>query len=306
MASAAAIVRPTIQWEEPACLQCGSPRRRTVLEAPDPQGDQLWFAIVRCDDCGLQFTSPRPDAASIGHFYPADYGPHRLRIHREGRAATPRRGRGCPERRALPVITGTRLLDVGCGSGEFLERMRHQGWNVTGIDASPAAAAVARSRIDAVVLAGTLPHPGLAERQFDAITLWQSLEHMPQPMETLQCVRRLLKPGGRVYVSTPNIASWPARSFGTAWIGLDLPRHLVHFTAESLETMMRGAGLRVVSRRQLRHAEWLRVSATREVRRSWRQWLRYKPLARVAAWACYLAGQSDCLFVVAEDAGSSA
>lgn len=283
---------------------CGSGRQKTVLEAPEPGDRKLWFAVVRCDRCGLCFTSPRPDVAGMAGFYPPDYPPYQPRGGRPARPArwARLRGRPSPERRTLPVVTGARLLDVGCGSGDYLARIRDQGWSVTGLDISPTAAATAAGRYGVTVLTGTLPHPDLRPGSFDAVTFWQSLEHLHDPLAALRAARDLLVPGGRVYVSVPNFAGRSARRFGRDWIGLDLPRHLTHFSPDSLRAMLAAAGLDVLTLRSESRADWVRRSAAAGRRPSW---LARRPIARIAAWLAYLAGEGDCLFAVARPAPSA-
>src|SRR6266542_4160481 len=130
----AAPARPRVEWEETDCLLCGGARWAPFLEAPDATagGSGLWFAVVRCPDCGLCFTNPRPSEATILQFYPAVYHPHRTK-----QRPAPRRGvRPGKERQGLPWHGQGRLLDFGCGGGSYLERMHRQGWQVTGLDVS--------------------------------------------------------------------------------------------------------------------------------------------------------------------------
>src|SRR5262245_47163161 len=169
----AAALRTGITWDEPACLLCGGDRRRPLIEAPDPtrEGHGLWFAVVRCDDCGLCYTCPRPDRLTIGQFYPADYRPYRRTRHKVRPAPwspfAKLLGRPCVERRALPWHGQGRLLDFGCGGGSFLERMHYRGWRVTGLDVSEETVADVRAALGVRVLAGTLPHPDLKPASFD-------------------------------------------------------------------------------------------------------------------------------------------
>jgi 2-polyprenyl-3-methyl-5-hydroxy-6-metoxy-1,4-benzoquinol methylase len=301
--------RPAVEWEEPSCLLCGRGGWRPLVEAPDtaPDGSGLWFAVVQCQDFGLCFTNPRPTPGAIGQFYPDSYKPHRPPRSRQRRARPADAGtwkRPRNERRALPWHGEGRLLDFGCGGGSYLERMARQGWQVTGVDAS--AAAVARVRrdlgLDAVV--GSLPHPRFAAESFDVITMWHSLEHVHAPLDVLRHARRLLAPGGKLVVAVPNIDSLPFRWFGHAWYGLDLPRHLTHFSSWTLTLMLQRAGFQVGPVRMLRHSEWLRSSArlaARLPRRPhWHRWLRTKPAARLATWFSYFTQQSDAMVVVAE------
>src|SRR5581483_9414447 len=183
---------PGISWDEPPCPLCGGTRRRPVIEAPDPnpEGRGLRFAVVSCGDCGLCYTCPRPDPRSIGQFYPVAYRPHRRPRHK----ARPARwapvaalfGRPCVERRVLPWHGEGRLLDFGCGGGSFLERMRHQGWQVTGVDVSAETVARVRAELGVRTLTGSLPHPNLAPGTFDVVTMWHSLEHVHDPLAVLR------------------------------------------------------------------------------------------------------------------------
>ncbi len=309
MASAAVAVqtaRQAIRWEEPNCLLCNSARRATTLEAQDIHGDGLWFAVVRCADCGLQYTCPRPDESTIGNFYPADYGPHRSKPVKHTNKSAPLawlRGRPCAERRALPWHGQGRLLDFGCGGGSFLERMRDQGWNVTGMDISADTAGRVSARLGVPVHVGTLPHPKLSPESFDVVTMWHVLEHVHRPVEVLREARRLLTPSGRLYVAVPNIASWPYQWFGKSWFGLELPRHLTHFAPDTLTATLSAAGFHGVRVRCIRHSDWLRSSARAAAHRQdatvFQRLLTKKPVARFAAWCCYLAGQSDCILATA-------
>ena len=305
--------RPGVAWEECGCPLCGSDKSSMVLEAPDPiaeGGPGLWFAVVRCRQCRLTYTNPRPSADSIGQFYPADYRPHRLSKRGAGSRA-PRHfwslvfGRPCNPRRGTLPWNGTgRLLDFGCGGGGFLKRMADLGWQVTGVDS--AANAVRRIRRDYEIpaLLGSLPHPELSPASFDVVTMWHSLEHVHRPLAVLREARRLLIPGGRLIVAVPNLESLPYHLFGRSWFGLDLPRHLTHFTPRTLTAMLEAAGFRVEPVRTVRHSDWLRSSAKQALRDGRGGWvarlLRSKPLSKLAAWGCYVAGLSDCMMVVAE------
>jgi len=303
---------PTHLWEETPCPLCGRDDAQLRTESADPTptaGAGLRFAIVECRHCGLTYTNPRPTESTIGRFYPGDYRPHAPRANRAIRL--PSRfwslvlGRPCPERRGrLPWIGNGRLLDFGCGGGSYLRRMSQLGWRVTGLDVSPHAVEKVRDDIGCDVYLGSLPHGDLPPGSFDVITMWQSLEHVHRPLEVLRAAFDLLRPGGRIIAAVPNIAGLPAAWFGENWFGLDLPRHLTHFTPSTLGNMLLAAGFRVRSMRGLVHYHWLQTSAIRARRASVQsllpQLLRFRLLARTAAWGCYALGRADCLVAVAE------
>jgi hypothetical protein len=114
----------------------------------------------------------------------------------------------------------------------------------------------------------------------------------------------LLVPGGKLVVACPNIDSWAFRAFGPSWFGLDLPRHLVHFTPATLRDMLTAGGFRVEQLRLIRHSDWLRSSAKLAVRQGtaavWHRPLTWKPLAKLAAWLTYVGNRCDCMLAVAE------
>jgi SAM-dependent methyltransferase len=148
---------------------------------------------------------------------------------------------GAVRMRILPGRPG-RLVDVGSGKGHFLDAARRAGWAVLGIEVSEAAAAEAHRRYGQTTT--LVADWGDAEQSgpFDAITFWHVLEHLPDPVDALRRARPLLARDGVVVVGVPNLASWQARVFGDAWLHLDIPRHLVHFTPATLAMVMSRAG----------------------------------------------------------------
>jgi 2-polyprenyl-3-methyl-5-hydroxy-6-metoxy-1,4-benzoquinol methylase len=182
--------------------------------------------------------------------------------------------------------------------------MAELGWKVTGVDASPRAVEQVRDDLGCDVHLGSLPHPDLSPGSFDVITMWQSLEHVHRPLEVLRAAFELLRPGGRVVVAVPNLDSLPAAWFQENWFGLDLPRHLTHFTPPTLTRMFLTAGFRLKSMRGLVHYHWLQTSAVRageaETGGFLRRLLRYRLAARAVAWSCYALGRAECLVAVAE------
>ncbi len=305
---------PDVAWDDSPCPLCGRRDEKILLEAPDPTPSPgvapLRFAVVKCRSCQMIFTNPRPDADSIGQFYPADYRPHRR--PRKMRQATDKpslfgriTGRSVPERDGtLPWVGQGRLLDFGCGGGGYLKRMAELGWQVTGLDAAVGAVREVQEKLGLRAIVGTLPHADLTPCSFDVVTMWHSLEHVHQPLAILREAHSLLVPGGKLVVACPNIESWAFHTFGPSWFGLDLPRHLNHFTPSTLRDMLAAGGFRVEELRLIRHSDWLRSSAKLAVRQGtaapWQKPLRWKPLAKLAAWLTYVRGSSDCLMAVAE------
>jgi 2-polyprenyl-3-methyl-5-hydroxy-6-metoxy-1,4-benzoquinol methylase len=144
--------------------------------------------------------------------------------------------------RHLPKAkAGMQLLDMGCGNGAFLLRARSAGFNVVGADFDSKAVEIACSQGLNVRLGGVESLDPSVE-QFDVITLAHVIEHVHHPVEMLQACYDLLKPGGFLWIETPNIAAEGHRLFGASWRGLEPPRHLVLFTLESMCNTLSAAG----------------------------------------------------------------
>jgi 2-polyprenyl-3-methyl-5-hydroxy-6-metoxy-1,4-benzoquinol methylase len=145
---------------------------------------------------------------------------------------------------ALPARERGRLLDVGCGNGTFLARMKDLGWQCAGIETDEVAARFAREHFGLDVQPGTLRGAALPDAGFDVITLSHVIEHVHSPNDLLLECRRLLRPGGRLIVLTPNTRSLGHRVFGRAWRGLEPPRHLHAYHPQVLRATVEAAGLR--------------------------------------------------------------
>ncbi|MBE3068886.1 MAG: class I SAM-dependent methyltransferase [Planctomycetes bacterium] len=324
----------SFQWqlEKVPCDYCGSPDADVLLRGRDrAHGLPGEFNVVMCTRCGLVRTNPRPTAACLAEAYPDTYREHQaadlaeapprglLRwalVNRRGYPlgpkapaalrllAAPLAAAALAGRRAAGYVTyqgSGRLLDFGCGVGRYVARMVAAGWQAQGIDASPAAVAIGR-QAGLALGEGTLPGADLAPESFDVVTMWQALEHVPSPKATLNAVARLLVPGGRLLVVGPRLDSLEARWFGAAWFGLELPRHLTHFTASTLRRHLEVAGFEVERWRGVRRPAILRRSFAQLADETGSRWHRRLARSRlvpgVLSWVAAMArrtGQMMCL-----------
>ena len=134
---------------------------------------------------------------------------------------------------------GGRLLDIGCATGTFLAGMKSKPtWELHGVEISEHAAHLARQQHSLNIVTGTLEDARFPNEFFDAISLWDVLEHLPDPSESLQEIYRILKKDGVLVIRVPNLNSWDAKIFKSSWAGLDAPRHLYVFQPESLSQLL--------------------------------------------------------------------
>jgi SAM-dependent methyltransferase len=146
---------------------------------------------------------------------------------------------------AIPYRGEGRFLDIGCGGGSYLYRLRQWGWEVHGVEPSRAGVAQARS-LGLEVHHGQVRDAQFPDRFFDVIRLHHVLEHLTEPHETFREIARILKPDGLVYITVPNTFSLTFWLFGANWYALDVPRHVISYCPKTLKFLCRAAGFEVV------------------------------------------------------------
>lgn len=210
------------------------------------------YPVVKCLGCGLLRTNPRPTMKTIHYYYPDDYGPYLGTVVRSESCCT----NSLPKWKKtvlplfqwnterLPSLPLGRLLEIGCASGGFLHRMARQGWLVEGVEPSKKAAETARS-LGYKVFSGPIEAMPEQESSYDLIVGWMVLEHLHDPIHSLQKLSRLVKPGGFLVLSVPNAGSLEFRVFKEKWYALQLPSHLFHFTPRTIVKVLDKGGWRV-------------------------------------------------------------
>lgn len=262
----------TLTFVESACDFCNGTRSRPVF---DFTVCAQKVALVQCDSCGLKYLRPRPSSDALPRFYGSSYYSYQPAGEQQADRSFMGRLKCTVMKRKfgydspsdivpLPIpgvlarlIAGFvavptfrpagRLLDVGCGSGDKLLWFRGLGWDVTGFEFSEQAANAGRQCGLDIRLGADLRDAEFPAHNFDAVTLYHSLEHMISPRETLNEVHRVLKPGGELLVCVPNIGSLEARIFGRDWGWIQVPIHLFHFDRGTLRRYVERAGFRVLS-----------------------------------------------------------
>ena len=228
------------------CELCGGSDPRLLFVAKDRYGDPASeFRVVRCKTCRLVYVNPRPTDDCISAFYPADYFDDEV-LHK---SIDPESLLWLEARRLRDIerfASGRSILDVGCGTGQFLGAAKAAGWTTLGVEVSTLAAGYAREHYGLDVIQKDVLAAQLPDETFDVVTMWMVLEHLHHPRPVLGEVFRVLKPGGLFVALVPNISSTQARIFGPTWPPLDVPRHLYHFSQDTLRQLAASAGLRPV------------------------------------------------------------
>jgi SAM-dependent methyltransferase len=240
-------------FEDVTCYLCGSGEHDDFITAEDDlTGRPGRFRFVTCRACGLAYQNPRLTLARVADFYDDNYIAHRKR--RDWGVLTPLFDRAMAKLDAdkerlvasyCPLTSSTAVLDVGCGSGSFLQRLRRRhGVQAAGLDfkdlsSSPFLEGVAFHR-------GLFYEVDLEPARFDVVTMWHFLEHDYDPLRSLRTARRLLRPGGRLVVEVPRLDSRTFRWFGHRWPGLQAPQHTTLLDRAHLVAMTQAAGFEVV------------------------------------------------------------
>ncbi len=194
--------------------------------------------IVKCLDCGLIFANPRIHSHDIIAAY-SDMEDDESYLKEE-------MGRRMAAHLLLKKIKkfklqGNKLLDIGCSIGFFLDEARKMGWNVSGVEISKWAVKYAKEKLSLTVHHASLEDAKLPDNHFDVVIMQDTIEHLLNPRETLLEIKRILKPGGIVYVNTPNIDSFVSRILQAKWWGIN-QFHLYYFSNCTLGKLLANTG----------------------------------------------------------------
>jgi len=214
------------------------------------------LGMIRCADCGLVRADTIPTRDEVERLYSEKY----FRSSDSGALgyddyAADRKNICRTFDKRMDEIEGRlgrkgRLLDVGCALGFSLEVAKRRGWEPRGVEISSFACEHARRELDLEVFCGPLGETEFAPGGFDVVTMWDYLEHSPDPAGELKQVHGLLKKDGLLALTTPNIASLPARIWRSRWMGIKQEEHLYYFSRETIEKLLSKCGFRAV---QIKH-----------------------------------------------------
>lgn len=220
-----------------ACPVCDNETFTTFLECPDHFLSKEIFTIAKCEKCGFLFTNPRPEASELSAYYKsAEYISHSN--SRKGLINTVYQlVRNYTISRKLNLIQSFlkkgKLLDIGCATGEFLNYCKIRKWDVFGIepDESSRQKGIENYSLE---IKDESHLDNLPPESFEIITMWHVLEHVPFLNERIDQLHKLLHPDGYLFIAVPNANSHDAKFYNSYWAAYDVPRHLYHFTIDTI------------------------------------------------------------------------
>jgi len=201
-------------------------------------GSPGWHRVVQCANCAVVFLNPRYSDQELAALYPSDYYAYQDSFRRPRWKQVVRGLLGYNTGPKDPYFEspGT-VLDLGCGSGWFLQEMRTQGWTAYGVEISKAASSLGQSQ-GLQIFCGTVQQAQYRSESFDYVRANHSFEHMTRPNEILDEIYRILKPQGRLLISVPNIDGLNARAFKRYWWHLCAPVHPFSYSVKTLSQLL--------------------------------------------------------------------
>ncbi len=243
-------VRSEVTRHDVPCNLCGSDQNR-------PYCPENGLGLVQCSQCGLVFVSPRPDPNELYALYGETY------FHNDESSTVGYTNYLKDENNIRKTFAGRlshleafikpgKLLDVGCAAGFFLSEAQKRGWSVQGLDVSSFAVNYAQEHFGLDARNGSFTELDYPADSYDMVTMWDVIEHVPDPKAYIQRAASVLRSGGVFALATPDVDSLPARLTGRRWVGYKLSEeHVYYFSARTLSLMLNEAGFDVVNVRHV-------------------------------------------------------
>ena len=237
------------------CPWCGSDKAQINLWLKDEFLTKEDFHICECLNCGLLYTMPRPDKEKIGAYYKSEaYYSHQEnkkgfipKVYERVKSINLKH----KYRLATSGMQPGKLLDIGCGVGDFLHTAETHGWECIGVEPSEDAKAIAQKRMKGMIITSE-ELESFSDGAFDVITMWHVLEHVDDIKWQVAQLQRLVKPSGRVVIAVPNYKSYDGQYYKEHWAAYDVPRHLNHFNRITLSKIFKTSGLELVKMDKLK------------------------------------------------------
>jgi 2-polyprenyl-3-methyl-5-hydroxy-6-metoxy-1,4-benzoquinol methylase len=241
-----------------ACPSCGQKNIVSILSSEDYTVSHKRFDIWECKNCTLRFTQNVPAADEISPYYQSEnYISHSdtnkgliNTLYHKVRNRTL-----VQKRKMIQKLTGKsmgNILDVGGGTGAFLNTMQQAGWQTTGLEPDETARRKALELYN-LNLESSGKLFSLPPQSFDAITMWHVLEHVHELHAYIKKLKELLKPGGKLFIAVPNYTCYDEKTYKEFWAAYDVPRHLYHFSPASMKTLLSSHSMQVNNIKPMRY-----------------------------------------------------
>ncbi|MBN2279479.1 MAG: class I SAM-dependent methyltransferase [Candidatus Marinimicrobia bacterium] len=225
------------------CPVCGSEKQDLYLKTFDrfDRDRKDKFEIVQCSNCQFIFLNPRPTLESLDRHYAVEgYDPFisadEKQSLRDKFYLALRKFNLSVKHRKIKKFKSTpgKILDIGCATGEFLAYYKQYYWQCTGVEVDAGARDLAREKNIKVF---SSVHEIPDQEKFDVITLWHVLEHVHDLNKSIEKIKKMMNKDGVLVIAVPNILSCDSQKYGKNWVALDTPRHLYHYTVETIQRL---------------------------------------------------------------------
>ncbi len=231
------------------CALCGEREEELLMEAQNTHGSHLItddkFNLVKCRNCGLIFINPRPKQNEIGRFYEIDYYTTGNRF----KASIEKLITSYFNLRKKALIEkykqSRKLIDIGCGAGDFLSSFPSNKWDLYGIEPNRVGFDLSSKKVEGKIFNNNLSNCKFQGDYFDVVTMWHAFEHVYDPNKELQEIKRILKEDGVFALAIPNIHSFGFKLGRKNWFHLDSPRHLYHYNSTTINNILNKNGFKV-------------------------------------------------------------
>lgn len=287
--------------EVPECPICQCDQRQEMFRDPP-------FRVLQCTQCQLVYVSPRLPYEALGLVYTEPYWTSpdpTVRGYSNYRAEGDQYLKTFRQRyRHLANLKPGRALDIGCAAGYFLRVLAENGWEACGVDISSAITQDLANEFP--IHLGPLTEAPWPKHSFDLISLWDVIEHVPDPRTFLEQTVWLLRPGGTLILETQNVESWYARLMGRRWHHYKHWEHLLHFSPGTLEQLLQSCGLRTVLSTTRYAGKFVALGYIRQQLSRAFPLLRplLKPLARLDRHHLYINPKDELIVVVQKPASN--
>lgn len=223
-----------------SCPVCESKKFNPFLTCNDNTGSDESFNIVKCDSCGFAFTNPIPLEENLGKYYESDEYISHSNTNKGLVNFLYQRVRNYTLNKKVSLLrslgNGKKILDIGSGTGEFLNQCQINGFEVTGIEPSDKGRKQAKENFNLNVYTEDYL-TDISDNSFDFITMWHVLEHVYHLNQRLEELYRIIAPNGYVIIAVPNLKSYDASFYKEFWAAYDVPRHLYHFSPNDIKNL---------------------------------------------------------------------